>query len=294
MMGPAHSRDWVLLILSQQRSGTTALRRTLAQGSYVQDFGEVFHAQQGDNPHNYFNFKGRRVTEDRQLVLPSADHQAQLWNEYLDYLRRAKEKPFTTLDVKYNSWHHFDPVWHLSDEAPGLVSLVRKDQCPVIHVVRHNVFAQACSAMLAQRRGVFHLEVDGGTTPPSERIGLNPVTLARMMKVSIRYTGRFRELFADHNPYVEVEYESLFEGPYLSSRAYAVLREATGQDIDEGIDVPLARTTPNLADLLSNGDELREYFQGTEFKALVEQSLSRDAPGSASEESARQATRGPA
>jgi LPS sulfotransferase NodH len=266
--------DWLVVVVAQQRSGTTALRYTLARGRRCHDYGEVFHSQRGDDPFNYFNFRQAQTIKQPRLSFPSPRSQRWLWEQFLGHLRAGTSRRFVLVDIKYNSWHHLEPVWHYHGDRPALVDLVNDAGIPVLHIVRQNVFAQACSSKIAQHRGVWHVggPTDLSTSEPALRI--DPRTLHRMIGRSHGQTKRFRRWFEGHPRYAELTYEEMFVGDSLAPAAYAALSELLGEDLDEGQQVPIKKTTTDLRALLANADEVRTYFSGTAFEAIVAESLS--------------------
>jgi hypothetical protein len=280
------SRSWLLIVLGQQRSGTTALRSTLAQGTQVHDFNEVFHEDRGDERFNYFNFKQREVSESPDLVYPSVENQETLWSRYADLLRSSTDRPLVMIDVKYNGWHHFDPVYHLPWARPRLMQWLFRDAVRILHVTRRNLFAQACSERIATARGAWHAAVDeqsgerlsqiGLTVKPmasDEPVALDPRALEATMVWSEKTRDLFREWCSDYPHYAEVEYETLFDDGRLSRRTYDVMHGLTGVDLDEQKPVLLKKVTKDLRREIANVDEVRNHLKDGPFAAHVAASL---------------------
>jgi len=263
------------VVLGQQRSGTTALRSTLTLGTKAHDFSEIFHHDRGNTLFNFFNFKENEVVKSPDLVYPSAENQRILWTRYVEMLRSSVEKPLVMVDVKYNCWHHLDPVYHRPLERPQLLSWMFEDGARVLHVTRRDLFAQACSEQIAEARGAWHEAVDetsskrlreqasltlesrGGDADP---VVLDPGLIEQTMRRSDETRRLFREWCADYDHYAEVEYETLFGDARLSERTYEVLDRLTGIGLDEQQPVLLKKITKDLRSEIANLDEVRKYL----------------------------------
>lgn len=268
---PQLTHPWLVVVVAQQRSGTTAFGRTLNQGSKIKSFGEVFHNARSTSKVNYFNHREHLIKDQPWLSFTTTENQQQLWTSYLALLRSKAEKPFVLIDAKYNSWHHFNGVWYLTGEAPAMVHLVRKSQAKVIHIIRRNVFAQACSAILAEQRQEFHFAETPAVEPNSLR--LNPRGVLARMKRSSLQTEQFRRFFSGYAPYRELFYEELFDGKRIATTGLEAVSELIGEDCDGQGDLPLAKATPSLDSLIGNADEIEEFFRTTSFGEMVSNAL---------------------
>jgi LPS sulfotransferase NodH len=277
------SRRWLIIILAQQRSGTTVVRRTLAEGPDTHDFGEVFHEDYEREPTNFFSFKQRAVEENLKLLFPSVQNQTHLWSGYLDFLRKGTKKPLALIDVKYNSWHHLNTVWYVTGDMPDLVRHVRNDGVPVLHLVRDNAFAQACSSVLANARGIWQVESKAEADSDEPAHTLDAAQILVHMERSLEQTRLFRSFFSKHDLYEEVKYEELFEGTRLSATLYERMKRLAGRDVDAEADVALHKVIPQLDQMVANVEEIKDFFSGSPYEAQVEDAFrasSRDRPSS--------------
>lgn len=270
------SHPWLVIVVAQQRSGTTAFGRTLSEGRKIHTFGEVFHNARGNSETNYFNFKERRTREQPCLSFASSENQEHLWNSYLHFLKSCTSKPFVLLDVKYNSWHHFNAIWYLTGEAPAMIRLVRRSRVRVLHIIRRNLFEQACSAFLASQRQQFHF-----TEPPEPiRLTLDPHRLLARMTSSQEQTELFRKFFAGYRHYCKLFYEDIFQGDKVSEGTLDAVSGLIGQDCDGERRVRFVKSTPPPRDLVQNREEIIEFFSGKQFSHMVAEGLCMQSPNS--------------
>jgi hypothetical protein len=73
-----------------------------------------------------------------QLTIPTEQNQCTIFESYLHH-RLTGVTPFTFVDVKYNSTHHLNSLWHNPLSRPLLFQWLRDQRWPVIHLVRQNI-----------------------------------------------------------------------------------------------------------------------------------------------------------
>jgi LPS sulfotransferase NodH len=209
-------------IVSRPRSGSTALGRTLGLVEGVNYCGEVFHHARGPHDdenydrylvapeYNYFTFRQRMFSSFPDLAYPSRKNQQALWTHFLTAVESRDPGKLHVLDVKYNSVHHLDPLYHSPFDSPLLLQLLKAQQIPIIHIVRHNLVAQAISLLIAQRTGRWHkLRAWQPAEPPSP-IAIEPRVLLDTIERAGRELKHFEAVLRHHPRLLPLTYETLY------------------------------------------------------------------------------------
>lgn len=243
-----------LIICAFQRSGTNALRYTLVQSPNCVDCNEIFNPRCSPSSTNYFVYKKSQVRKDICQVIPATSI-AEPIEKYLKHITEVISKPIILLDIKYNSWHHFNTLWKSPKEDPSLVQYVRNEGLPVLHLCRKNVFNQACSMQLAAIREVWKIEasVERRHLPA---VPLCPDVTLRYMRGILEHQELFRNHFKKHPRYLELQYEDIFEHNHLSSDALQQIEKLCGRKIDCNRKIPLQKIVDDMSKHIENFDEL--------------------------------------
>lgn len=209
------------VICAGQRSGTTALHQVLRKND-IYCPGEVFHlSRDGEDSYLYFLQKNNIAASDIFA------HPQTIWDRYLLYLSEMSTQETMVIDIKYNSWHHFNGAWHQPLNPPILLKLLPKD-CWVIHIVRDDIFAQAMSGEVAHRRGKFHSRDEADLTNMEFTVDVERF-LARVKLIKATRDNYYDWLNAKKET-VLIKYEELFSNNCLTDESRKKL-ESIGFDI---------------------------------------------------------------
>lgn len=263
----------LVVIVARQRSGTTALAESLALNASAESFGEVFHHRQNDadagrafriRPEaGYFNFRADMLRLDPDLSLPSVANQTRLFDAYLDHLSSMTDKRWLVLDIKYNSWHHFEHFYAIPGNTPFLLHLLKQRKAGFIHLTRSGSFARYCSEQVALTAGLWHVE--RGSANGTASITIDPALALADMVESRRQIEIFSRFLNPVRRRVELRYEETFAGDRLVAAAELKLKRLFDGDWQGGVQVPLQKLTPPLAKVVKNRDEVLAYFKPTTF-----------------------------
>ncbi|MFC1759105.1 Stf0 family sulfotransferase, partial [Planctomycetota bacterium] len=220
-----------IVICAQQRSGTTVLQRNLGQSPLATNYSEVFHNLKEISDVNYLLYRVEQFKENPQLSFPTEENQKLLFDRYVESLAKTCETPFYVMDIKYNSWHHFDSIWHEQFNRPTLIGFVRSMEMPVIHVIRKDVFRQHVSNKFAHQTQTWHYQSIENETPKEIAIRLDPTHCQYSMEMSQRRTKQFRSWFHGHNRYLELTYEEMFDNGVFSAQTLSAINELVGIDL---------------------------------------------------------------
>ena len=260
-------------ICAQQRSGTTVLHKTLGQTPLFTDFGEVFHTHRANGNINFFNFKEHQIGENPKLVYPSRDHQMLLIEKYLANVAQHSSTKYHILDVKYNSWHHFNPVWQNICERPLFLKYIMDSGMPILHLIRKNTFEQYISSKVAIARNKFHYNKE--EQPDRVIIQVDPKSCKKAMDISKQNTIQFDKWFAGYRFVKNFYYEDLIDNNQFSDSLIKVLEDLLKERFEKKIEVALRKATKGTPkDFIENVGEIESYFQGTEYEDMINSALS--------------------
>lgn len=192
-----------VFVVSMQRSGSNLLRQSLASSASFHDLNEIFDPFQK----KYWPTWEKRVEQQPELAVPTAEHQLDLFESFLDD-QLDHDAPFTLIDVKYNSTQHLNDVWYHPGARPILMEWFIEQKCPVVHLVRENVFESYVSNVVT-----CHINSGSHDTPaPSEHhpIRLDAVRTLRSIQMFQSQIEVMRTWLAPTN-HIELRYESLLD-----------------------------------------------------------------------------------
>ncbi|MGA0531692.1 hypothetical protein [Hansschlegelia sp. KR7-227] len=277
----------IAVITANQRSGTTAIGRLLGAQPNVRYAGEIFHNVRGphDDPDykrfltvpeaNFFTFKQRFVERFPGLVHPTAVNQHAIWKAYCEHLGSLGPATLWVIDVKYNSWHHLDPVWRNPLIRPGLMELLSRQKAPILHILREDVFAQAVSAERANNLGRWHRQTGEGAGASAGPTRLDPAKLRRLMQLSTQLTRHYEGLLSYYGTTRTIHYESAFKDQDLTAAARASVADLFGLPAPLQGPLDLVKGGGDLRGAISNTDEILAFFSGDQHEALVARHLRR-------------------
>ena len=243
----------VIIVLGGQRSGTTLLNKQLEESGEIKSYGEIFHHKAGlDRNGRYFAFKLREVKANESRFMPTAENQAYIWDKYIENEIYAKsDGKIPLLDIKYNSWHHLDPVWHDYCSTPYLSVLINNNKYLIIHVYRLNIFEQACSQILALKTGKYHSFEYGEIIRQKIKVDIQQI-IGYMNKYK-HYRNYYRKIFDNTNvEYLEVTYEDISRLEKYNTYVLPLLEEKLKIQIRRCHNHVLKKVSPLPCDWLEN------------------------------------------
>jgi hypothetical protein len=270
----------MLAITAFQRSGTTALGEQLGRLPSLAYWGEVFHPEgyagadlsaklRLRSAAHWFRFVEVQLPPELKAGPQEVEARARAWSLYEARLAEAGLGRRPVLDIKYNSWHHLQPVWAPIGERPFLVDLMAQSQTPIVHLVREDVLAQALSEVFAFNSGLWHRRIGQAVDLREMRFDADVEGLLHRMRASHRGTALMRE-WLKTTAHIELRYENTFSDTGgLTDGALSALA-AIGVEASELSTSPvLGRMGQSPRDWLANSDEVVVGLQGTEFEPLA-------------------------
>jgi len=260
-----------IVVCAPQRSGTTVLRQSLAQTDAFHDYNEIFHHIAGDNKYNFFNFLRSDPKYYQLYLYPSSDNLENLVTAYFDFLKGNCHKKFFFVDIKYNSTHHFNPIWYDPLSKPKMFDFLAKLNIPILHIKRENLFEQSLSTVVANQIGKWHITKDEQIE--DKKFKVHPQNLYSKMLRLERLYNIFNDYLADYPIQQTIYYEQMFSGEQFSDHCKKAIKDLCGYEIDPKTELTLKKINPSPSSRLSNLSELRNFFAKTRFKDMVEATI---------------------
>lgn len=241
----------MLLIIANQRSGTTALRNALAKTNLFFDCKEIFHTELEENSFSFLNYSLQNNLTAFDIAVPRKN--IQLFNDYLNYLKKCAGNKIPLVDIKYNSLRALDGFWGYRNDAPLVLNEVIKNELPLIWIKRRKKIDLVLSENLARATNKWHDLVVQNSENPRE-LGLKEV---ETQLISIKQTEKYLEKRLSKYLYkLEVYYEDLFINNQLSVEIVSWINQIKQTNIQEKIATSHKKTVVNYENVFSNYQEL--------------------------------------
>jgi len=204
------------------------------------------------------------------------------WVEFIEYRIRnhwadgdKSECKAIGFDVKYNQLRWFAPsIWDLSSE-PFLLYYLKRRRADIVHVVRRNLVHCSISALLAEKRGVWH-NYRGETIAGRWHLDVQEC-LSRARRLALEQ--RTFASFVDGEAVVECAYEDLIrdistvdaDGRILEGRGpLRAIADLLGVDFQFRNNGRLKKAiNAPYATLILNHEELLRAVRDSEFAAFA-------------------------
>lgn len=267
----------IAFVIASQRTGTTALQRALTEAGGCFSFGEVFHGDKDGNPANFFQFLARDSAAAALHRYPSLANRRQLFDRYTRFLlteRLPRDRGAVPLiDVKHNSLHHFDALWHGPFDTPGILALIKRDGHPVLRIRRRNLVAQILSLIKAEQSQRFHFRDADPVETQRLAVRIEPQQLWSRVERAERENAFVDAILADHGPSAGLDYEDLFDADTVAEPAIRTLEGLLGVTLPRPLSVPLRKTSRYVRLEVENRAELLARFDDTRFAASARAAL---------------------
>ncbi len=236
------------IILGEVRTGGTVLADSLSCHSDLRVLGEVLNI----GPEDYWPAFRRplvaQVYPCQTDVTPDSDCASLLSHLFESYNGFVLHREF-----------------QLSESNPTWDYLASKADLQVIHLYRRNLLRQYLSEQLALASQIWHASTSGGTIPDQQPIRIDPIRCLHTMR---RRQKAFEEMRRHFNsrPSIRIDYEDIDED---LGRVLAYCQGFLGVPC-QALPVRYRKLTSKpLSQLVSNLDEIRASFAGTEFLSLL-------------------------
>jgi len=263
-------RSKPIIICAQQRSGTTVLQGALNDTGLVKNYREVFHDDSFNKKaeFGFFNVKKFLIGKNIDLFFPSVTNQDIIFRRYFGKLKDRSNRPFHLIDIKYNSWHHFNLAWHSSEEIPYLLKLIKKKNIPVIHIIRKNQLHQYISHRYALFTRKWHFNATESLDEKKKIIVNLNDCLNYLNKVTTDIEN-YKRWMKNYPQYYEIEYEDMIINGKFSGKMNALIDKITNNRIIKLGDPPLKKIIQNPFGLVKNWGAVEEMISESQYKKFL-------------------------
>lgn len=113
------------------------------------------------------------------------------------------------IDIKYNSWHHFNSVWQSPDDEPNLVRILAHDSAlTIVHLIRRDILDMCVSERVAAEGGTWHHTQD--FKGPENPVNISPDALIYRLRQARIQRPLFQNWLKILNP-ITLIYEQSFD-----------------------------------------------------------------------------------
>ena len=202
---------------------------------------------------------------------PSQKASFGIFREYLAALIAEVPKRSVFADLKYHHVGPVDPLWRFADEAPPPVAAFVATDGTIIHLVRRNPLAQLASLQLARETGVWVAQpsgqqgsADAPSKPPRQVRIKTAGIIEKLSRIELRKMLA-KYWVAPSRRQIELAYEDILEGEFLSAPVRAALEDLLERDIDLGGRAGTLKIAPPLGQLIENFDDVCTALSRSEF-----------------------------
>jgi LPS sulfotransferase NodH len=249
----------ILCVVSNARSGSTALRSALCTDNGIRDFGEIFHSNRALTPLPFLDFLERWPAPLAGIL--DWDACTTLAGAYLRQLVFESQGLRPLIDIKHNCWGTLRPLWQFPHDPPIFMSALKAERAIFIQLKRNNVAEQIISYYIAMNTQVWHTRLKA-VDIPNHILGkrLDPALARRFCVLFERAEALIDSFLADYPWRLALDYESIFANGMLTHRAAAQVSDAIGAMIQPAI---LSQQQNNIdkREIISNYDEVCEIAE---------------------------------
>jgi len=246
----------IFCVVSNARSGSTALRSVLAASGLIKDFGEIFHDDRSLTLYSFQSFLER--WPDPLFAILDWDACVKIANAYLEQVSFESYGLKTLIDIKHNAWGVLKPLWQFPHDEPLFMTALKARRTLFLQLKRDSLADQVISYIIANNTNVWHAQITEADLP-ARLVGkrLDPARVRRLCGLFLRAELLIEELLAGYPHRLRLSYETTFAQGVLTAKAAECLSDALGVAIRPI--APLQR--PNEVDkraVISNYDEVAE------------------------------------
>ena len=249
----------LFILLSHERSGSHFVGEYLASLSDFKVFDEVCNPDAVKPEHcleSFYRFKYDTIVKDPRFLLnPTRARHSEFVAAYLNHLLALRAPHHVVVDIKYGHVQNFEWWWWPMLERPALLNICEANGIGIIHLFRENVIEATVSAMIADRRKIWHSwEVKSETAPQTYRLPVQEII--RRAKLLEEGTQWFKEWTGKNNR-IRLTYERASAELGLNGELDAELTKFLGRGPRAPFRPRVQKLTPPLHEIVENFDELK-------------------------------------
>lgn len=256
-----------IIICAFQRSGTTALTNLLAKSANITNFGEIFASGNINKPQSFYYFlKINENLTKAYLIKPNFDNAKMVLKAYLSYLSSLSQTAFFLIDIKYDAWNSIATFSHLPTDEPFMLKFFKKQNIPIIHIVRKNTFKQYFSLQYGLIAKKWHYKKNEDTTT-QKSINLEPNTTIQELEKIDSVTQLFTSFLK--NSSIELLYEDMFDENKLTNTTITKLQQIIKDDPVLVTELPFIKTPVDPKEVISNKRQILDMAKNTKFEDMI-------------------------
>jgi len=247
------------IICAQQRSGTTAFQLYLEAAGFGTNFGEVFHQ---DNSHiteewvniSYHHFKANYIKENPTRVIPSKANQIELLEAYLLHLSTLSDKERFLIDIKYNSWHHFDSTWRDPISRPLLLNYCMSNALPIV-----------------QKTNILHLKREKSRPSQKIQIKIDEYNLVERIGHLMALDRQYHQWLDRYSNKMNLYYSDIFtKQGNINLNTIKLIESFTDAKIPRTI-CPVKKSILSYKNIILNISEIKDRLYNTEYYWMLQE-----------------------
>jgi hypothetical protein len=251
----------ITVLLSHERSGSHFLGDFLRNLDGVATFDEVCNPNYEDEgpTETYFHrFKYNWISRHPSYLLkPSYQQGAALIKAYFELLESEAPLQSVVVDIKYGHVHNFEQVWWEYGVQPLLLTECRTSRVRILHLWRENVIEAAASAMIAEKRRVWH-SWQKEASQMKGKIDLDIDDLIRRARRLQDMVRTARESWLQGLWTMDVTYERLADSLGRGGELDEALAAFVNGGLRGDFNPTYKKVTPPLHAIVGNFEDLRE------------------------------------
>lgn len=258
----------IVVLIAPQRSGTTVFQKTLSQSRGVQTFGEVFHSTKGSSLISFFNYIKSKEEITEKYLYRNAENSYALFKDYFRLIEKTAQCKFCIVDIKQNSLHHFDTIWHNPGEEPKLLKFIKSCGYKIIRIKRKNIFSQVLSTIVANKIGKYHVGKNENI-PDLKQIRIDPVHVEKAIREIEKANALVDGWVEGYKNVHFIDYEDMFDGDAFSGKLNDIVRDVfRNEQVNSSL--VLKKINKDLRGRVSNIREVRNFFSGTKYMEMIQ------------------------
>jgi len=248
------------ILLSHERSGSHFVGEFLRMLADFRVFDEVCNAdalKPTKAAESFYRFKYDAIVRDPKYLLePTPKAHRDFVTSYFEHLLSLSAPRNVVADIKYGHVQNFEYWWWPILERPMLMKICESAKIGIVHLYRENVVEATVSAMVAEKRKVWHSWQARGDASAVGPYTLPVKEIVRRARLLQRQTAWFKD-WTKKNSTIELTYEGvaadLGKGGPLESALAAFLHTKSGKAFNPRVQ----KLTPPLHEVVKNFDELK-------------------------------------
>ena len=246
------------VLLSHERSGSHFVGEFIGHLTGFRMYDEVCNpdaVKPTKASESFHRFRYDAGVRDPALVLePSFKKHREFVISYFDHLLSLRAPQNIAVDIKYGHVQNFEWCWWPFLERPALLNICESIGIGIIHLFRENVVEATVSAMVAEKRKVWHSwQADAPDTKP-HRLPVKEVV--RKSKLLERQIALFRH-WTNKNTRLEITYENVADDLGKGGTSEDAITKFLHTTLRTPFSPRVQKLTPPLHEIVENYDALR-------------------------------------